>query len=134
MHRTLLPCLLLLALSGCALPPERQALKPLPENGPPQPFLDLIGRARTQASVANEAFYVNNWVDLEDAAKGLELTAHALSKASDVPASHKDKLATEAGDLSQEAVVLRDAAKAKEVKQANEALQHINLKIRELRP
>jgi hypothetical protein len=134
MYRTLLPCLLLLALSGCALPPERQALKPLPENGPPQPFLELIGRARTQASVANEAFYVNNWVELEDAAKALELTAHALSKASEVPARHKDKLELEASDLSQQAIVLRDAAKAKEVKQANEVLQRIHLKIRELRP
>jgi hypothetical protein len=134
MYRSALPCVLILALAGCALPPERQALQPLPENGPPQPFVDLVGRARTQASVANEAFYVNNWVDLEDAAKALELTARALIKAKDIPDQHKDKLVLEAGDLGQDAVVLRDAAKAKEVKQTNEALQRINLKIRELRP
>jgi hypothetical protein len=134
MYRSLLPCVALLTVAGCALPPERQALNPLPENGPPQPFIQLVGRARTQASVANEAFYVNNWVDLEEAAKGLEQTARALTKASDIPAGHKDKLPLEAGDLGQDAVVLRDAAKAKEVKQANEALQRIHLKVRELRP
>ena len=134
MYRSLLPCIFILAIAGCALPPERQALQPLPENGPPHPFIDLVGRARTQASVANEAFYVNNWVDLEDAAKALELTARALTRAKEIPAQHRDKLAVEAGDLGQDAVVLREAAKAKEVKQTNEALQRINLKIRELRP
>src|SRR5262249_55519468 len=122
------------AIAGCALPPEQVPLKPLPENGPPQAYADLITRARVQATAANEAFYVNRWTDLEDAAKGLEQTARFLSKATEVPAKHKDTLAVEAGDLGKEAGKLREAAKAQEVKQATEALQRIHLKVRELRP
>jgi hypothetical protein len=98
------------------------------------PYADLVARARAQASAANEAFYVNSWDDLETAAKGLEQTAHVLTKALNVPARHKDILAVEAGDLGREATSLRDAARAKEAAQATTALQRIHLKIRELRP
>jgi hypothetical protein len=106
----------------------------LPENGPPEAYNDLITRARLQATAANESFYVNNWVDLEDAAKGLEQTARYLPKASEVPAQHKDKLPTEADSLTKNAVQLREAAKGHDVKQATELLQRINLQVRELRP
>ncbi len=134
MNRARFTALFLFALAGCQLPPERVPLKPLPEDGPPQPYADLVGRARVQATAANEAFYINKWSDLEDAAKGLELTARVLGKATEVPAKHKDTLPVEAGDLGKEAVRLREAAKAQEVRQTTEALQRINLKVRELRP
>jgi hypothetical protein len=125
---------LLLFLIGCQLPPEQLALKPLPEDGPPQPYADLIARARLQATAANEAFYVNRWSDLEDAAKALEQTARFLPKAADLPAKRKDAIPKDADYLGAEAGKLREAAKAQEVKSANELLQHINLKVRELRP
>jgi hypothetical protein len=134
MNRARITALFLTALVGCQLPPERVPLKPLPEDGPPQAYTDLVGRARTQATAANEAFYINNWPDLEDAAKGLELTARVLSKAADIPAKHKDTLPTGAGDLGKEAVKLREAAKARDVRQTTETLQRINLQVRELRP
>ena len=134
MKRTRIPALFLFVLVGCQLPPERVPLKPLPEDGPPQPYGDLVTRARAQATAANEAFYVNNWPDLEDAARGLELTARVLDKATDVPAKHKEILPGEAGDLGKEAAKLREAAKGKDVRQATETLQRIHLKVRELRP
>jgi hypothetical protein len=134
MRRALAPAILLVILSGCQLPPEQVPLKPLPEDGPPQAYADLVNRARVQASAANEAFYVNKWADMEDAAKGLEQTSAYLSKAHDVPAKHKDSLAGELNTLVQETKLLREAAKAQDVKQANEILQRINLKVRELRP
>ena len=133
MNRARIMAFLFLTLVGCQVPPERVPLKPLPEDGPPQPYADLVGRARAQATAANEAFYINNWPDLEDAAKGLELTARVLGKAADVPTKHKDTLPTEAGDLSNEAVKLREAAKTQDVRQATETLQRINLKVRGLR-
>jgi hypothetical protein len=133
MSRVLVASFFFLCLLGCALPPEQVAIKPLPENGPPPPYADLITRARAQATSANEAFYINNWTDLEDAARGLEQTARFLGKAGDVPVNHKDKLPVEAGDLGKEAIKLREAAKSQEVKLANESLQRINLKVRELR-
>ena len=128
----LTPAFLFLALLGCALPPEQVPIKPLPEDGPPLAYADLVTRARAQATSANEAFYVNNWTDLEEAARGLEQTARFLGKATEVPARHKDLLPVEAGDLGKEAASLRAAAKGQEVKAANEALQRLNLKVREL--
>ncbi len=86
-----------------------------------------------QASAATEAFYVNRWGDLEDAAKGLEQTARFLAKAQEVPAKNKDILNEVSGDLAKTAIKLKDAAVAQNVKDANDALQQINLKVRQLR-
>jgi hypothetical protein len=129
-----LPALAFLLLMGCQLPPEQVPLKPLAEEGPPQPYADLVSRARIQAAAANEAFYVNKWIDLEDAGKGLENTARYIGKSTEVPARHRDKLTGEAEDFSKEAVRLREAAKAEDAKRAADSLQRINLMVRQLRP
>jgi hypothetical protein len=126
--------LLLPLFLGCQLPPEQVPLKPLVENGPPQSYADLMSRARVQAAAANEAFYVNKWIDLEDAGKGLENTAQHMPGATDVPARHRDKLTAEADDLSKEAIGLREAAKSEDARKAAESLQRINLMVRQLRP
>jgi hypothetical protein len=131
MRRALL-LLGLWCLTGCALPPEQVQLKPLPEDGPPPPYADLVSRARVQATNAVEAFYVNKWSDLEDAARGLEQTARILTKATAVPPRHKDTLAVEAGDLGKDAVKLREAAHDKADKRANDVLQQLNYKVRQL--
>jgi hypothetical protein len=125
---------LLLCVAGCRLPAERVPLRSLPEDVQPLPYGELLTRARLQATAATEAFYINQWTDLEDAARGLEQTAQFLGKALEVPANHKDSLAGEADTLREEASKLREAAKTREVKQTNEILQRINLKVRELRP
>ena len=133
MKRFVLTGFVLLSLSACQLPPERVPLQRLPENGPPLPYAELLTRARAQASIATEAFYVNRWNDLEEAAHGLEVTARYLPKAEDVPPANKDSLVVVSGDLGKEAVNLREAAKAQDVKKTNEVLRLVNLKIRELR-
>lgn len=133
MSRVCLTAFFLLVFAGCQVPPERLPLMPLPEDGPPLPYADAVARARAQAMTGTEAFYVNRWGDLEDAARGLEQTARFLVKASDVPVRHRDTLAVQAGDLGKDALQLREAAKAKDLKTANELLQRINLKVRELR-
>jgi hypothetical protein len=133
MSRALGWVLCLFILAGCQLPPEPVPLKPLPDDGPPQAYADLVNRARVQATAANEAFYVNRWADLEDAAKGLEQTTAYLVKAADIPAKHKNLLPGEVSDLVKETKLLREAAKAQNVAQANEILQRINFKVRELR-
>jgi len=97
------------------------------------PYAELLTRARTQASVANDAFYVDRWTDLEEAARGLEQTARYLPRADDVPSKHKDTLPVAAGDLAKQAGVLREAAAARDVKKSTDALQKINLTVRELR-
>ena len=133
MMRALCLGLSLVLAAGCAATGERMPLRPLPEDGPPLPYAELLTRARLQATAATDAFYVDRWTDLEDAARGLEQTAKFLAKATDVPAKQKDTLPVMAGDLGKEAVNLREAAKVKEAKKANEALQRIHLKVRELR-
>lgn len=122
-----------LALCGCQLPADRSSLRPLPEEVQPLPYAELLTRARAQASIATEAFYVNRWNDLEDAAHGLEVTARYLPKAEDVPTANKDSLVVVSGDLGKEAVSLREAAKTQDVKKTNDILQRVHLKIRELR-
>ncbi len=133
MCRALCLALLVALAGGCQLPPEQVPLKPLPEDGLPQAYSDLLSRARIEAAAANDAFYVNNWVSLEDAASGIEKVARYLAKATAIPPRHRDTLAVEAGDLGKEADKLREAARARDVKAANEILQRINLKVRELR-
>ena len=129
----LLGGLVLAMAAGCQMPPERLPLVLLPEDGPAMTFPDLMARARAQAMTGTEAFYVNRWGDLEDAARGLEQTARFLTKATDVPVRHRDTLPVLAGDLGKEAAQLREATKSKDVKAANELLQRLHLKVRELR-
>lgn len=133
MKHVLLAVTILLPLTGCVAPVERVPLQPLPENGQVLPYAELLTRARAQAAAANEAFYVNRWTDLQDLAKGLEQTARFLAKAEEVPAKNKDILKEVTGDMAQNALKLKSAAADKNVKDANDALQRINLKVRDLR-
>src|SRR5258708_26369401 len=106
MRRTLLFGCLLVLVPACTLP-ERAPLRPLPEDGPPLPYAELLTRTRAQTMIATEAFYINRWPDVEDAARGLEQTAHYLAKAEDVPAKQKDQLNALSTSLTKEAVTLR---------------------------
>ena len=133
MHRTLLPGLLLLVLTSCQLPAERVPLRPLAEEGPPVPYAELLTRARLQAMNAQEMYYLDKWMDLEDTAKGLEQTARFLPKAADIPANQKDSLPVTAGDLGKEAVKLREAARTKDKNKIEESMNAIHSKVRELR-
>jgi hypothetical protein len=123
----------ILFLAGCQSPAERLPINRLPDDSPPLPFAELLTRARMQASAANEAFYLNRWSDLEDASQGLEQTSRFLTKATEVPEKHKEKLPDKAGALGKEAGKLRQATLAQNVTQVNESLQRVNLQIRELR-
>jgi hypothetical protein len=133
MHRTLLPGLVLLTVFGCQLPAERVPLKPLPAEGPPLPYAELLTRARLQAMNAQEFYYQDKYAELEEAGKDLEQTAKYLPKSTDVPASQKDTLPVTAGDLGKEAVKLREAAKAKDHAKIEESMNSIHRAVRELR-
>jgi hypothetical protein len=133
MPRALLIGSLSLALAACQAPAERAPLPPLPEKVTPLPYAELLTRARAQASQANDAFYVDKWPELEEAARGLEQTARFLARADDVPAKHKDTLSESARELGKEAVRLREAAAAKDVKRSTVAMTSINARVRDLR-
>jgi hypothetical protein len=123
-----------LCLAGCQVPAERLPLMPVAEDGQPQKYADVLARARAQAAAANEAFYADKWVDLEEAAKALEETVKLLRGASDPPAKIKDKLDVDADDLSKEVKRLKEAAQTKNDKQATRSIQQIQLKVHDMQP
>jgi len=129
-RRTLLMSLIL--FSGCKAV-ERASVSPLPDDAGPMPFSELVARARLQATAANEAFYVDNWPLLEDAARGIEQTARFLKKAQNVPATRQADLESRSATLGREAEQLRLAAQKHEVAQINAILQRIHYQVRELR-
>ena len=116
------------------MPAEREALRPLPEQGPALSYQVLITRARTQTTAAVEAFYVDNWLELEQTAQVIEQTARYLPKASDQPKNVQAVLVKESDELRQQAVRLAEAARAKNVQNANDSLERMHLTIRTLRP
>ncbi|MEI7686990.1 MAG: hypothetical protein WCL32_18375 [Planctomycetota bacterium] len=114
---------------GCRVPPDREDLKLFDEKKTRFAYADLYLRARSQANLALEAFYADSWPDLDEAAKGLEQTARFLPKATDTPTD-----ARPAEQLQADALRLGEAARAKDVRVANEVLQRIQFNIRTLRP
>lgn len=126
-------CTSLLGLVACRLPPDRPPLKPLPESGERYSFDEILSRARTQATLALEAFYVDDWKELENNAQGLEQTARFLPQSTDPPARYQDTMVAQALELRKEALRLRTAAHAQDVEATTTALQRINLKIRQFR-
>lgn len=126
MRRSLLLGVLLLV--GCRLPPDIDALKPLDDKkAPPPTYGELYERARNQSNAALERFYADDWADLIDLAKGLEQTAKWMPTVKGVAADGAEALQADAAKLG-------DAARARNVRAANEALQRIQFNIRALRP
>jgi hypothetical protein len=127
-------CLLLtIALVGCRLA-EREGMNPLPENAAPLSYDEMINRARGQSAAALDAYYTDAWLELEQAAQRLEQSARLLPKSTHIPESVKSKVESEADLLRQDAAKLLEAARAKNASQANEIMQRINQRIRQLRP
>jgi hypothetical protein len=122
----------LLAL-GCQTPPPRAAAPILADDAGPMPFADLVIRARGQAMTALEAYYVDHWAEVEEAARGLEQTARFLRRASDVPPIRQGDLSVRADTLAEGSKQLREAAKSRASEQVNAVLQRINSQVRELR-
>jgi hypothetical protein len=135
MRRTLLGAAVCIVAAGCLATAEpRRPLQPLPVDGPPLAYRDVVARARGIATTATEAFYVDLWVEVERAAQSLEETAQYLPRTSDVPEVRKVSLEARSQALVKEAQALREAAKAKDEMKTTAAMQKINLLVRELRP
>jgi hypothetical protein len=125
--------LLIVVLTGCRLA-EREGANPLPENAAPLSYEEMMNRARGQATSALDAYYIDAWMDLEQAAQRLEQTARLLPKSTHIPEPFKSKVETESDLLRKDAVKLLEAARAKNGTQTNEAMQRINQRIRQMRP
>jgi hypothetical protein len=133
MSRVVIFAILLLMVAGCVAE-ERTPLRLLPEDMTPRPYRDMLGRAQKQVGVATEAYYSDEWFDLEDAGRALEQTARFLPKATETPPRLQKTLPALAVDLGREANQLREAARAKDARKTHETLQALLVKIRALRP
>ncbi len=123
---------MLLFIAGCQMPAERLP-RPLPDDSGPLPYAELLTRARAQAKVMLESFYVDKWADLEDAARGLEQTARFLERAEDVPDTHRESLPALCASLSKNSAKLREAAAVKNVDDVNKLMSEINKEVRQMR-
>lgn len=125
----------LLLLAGCqtTATDQRAALTPLPDKGPPPSYAEVLTRARHQAEIANAAFYRNNWVEVQDAARALEQTAGVMPRAWDVPPAQKASLSELSNQLSKEATILTSAARSMDEKGVNDSMTRITLAIRKMR-
>lgn len=135
MGRTTAIFLTTVALAGCQVVPEApRPLQPLPADGPAMTYREIIHRARSQATLATESFYIDQWQDVDRAAASLEDTARYLPKAIEVPVTQKASLEARSKTLAQEAKALREAVKGRDEKKTTDAMKKINLLVRELRP
>src|SRR5262245_50166174 len=124
-----------LALAGCQLSPDPQrSLQPLPVDGPVLTYNEVVQRARAQAMLATEAFYVDQWAEVERAAASLEDTARYLPRSLEIPTAQKGSVDGRSTSLAAEAAALKTAVKSRDEKKTNETMQRINLLVRELRP
>lgn len=114
--------------------PDRVPLPPLPIDGQVVTWPDVLIRLRTQATQANEAFYIDNWDVLTQTAKDLGATAAFLPKASGIPEPRRAVLAGMSTSLIDDSRKLLEAAQAKDknILLMNETLQRIHLSIRNL--
>jgi len=133
MREILLCCTILVGLSGCRLPPDREPYRPLPENGARYSYGELLSRLHSQANAAMDAFFVDAWVELDDAASGIDQTARFLAKADDPPDRLKTNLVQQCSLLQKEADRLGEAARKKNADVATESLQRLTLQIRQLK-
>jgi hypothetical protein len=142
MSRRVLTGFVLAAALGCQLPPEQDAYRPLREHGRRASYEELAARARRQADVATEAFYGNNWGDLQDVARALEQTARLLPDGLEPPEKKTDEVRKASGDLGRDAARAASAVRAldrlsgtereKKVNELNGVLTSINKAVRAL--
>jgi hypothetical protein len=92
----------------------------------------MVKRSRSLAMSATEAFYRDEWNEVDAAGKSLEETALHLPKSTDIPAVRKNSVDGLSQGLQSEAQSLQQAAKAKDVERVNVSLQKIHARVRAL--
>jgi hypothetical protein len=133
MRFILVACVLLVGLVGCRLPPDREPFKPLPETGARFAYGELLSRLHSQANAAMDAFFVDAWVELAEAASGIDQTARFLAKVDDAPEHLKNDLVQNCNMLQKDATRLAEAARTNNVEVCTETLQRITWQIRRLK-
>ena len=119
---------------GCVAPAAQRAdVPPAPVDVSTFDFRQLLTRARQQATGATEAFYLDNWRGLEQAAGSLEQTARLLPRTEGVNDENRQRVSDGSIKLADFAKELGEAARSKDVEVSTSRLASIGLMIRELR-
>lgn len=120
---------------GCQSP-EKAAIQPLPTDAAPLGYAELVSRGHAQVAAAHEFFYQDRWDDVKKAAEAIRDTSAALTviKPDNVPTAKRANLAVQTKELTEAAAGLSDAAAAKDVAKASEAIRRLHLVVRQLRP
>lgn len=132
MNRILFALVFVVGVVACKLP-EEKTTPALPALEGQLQFKDLIQRAEAEVTVAIEAFFVDQYNEVELAGQGLKATARFLPRAQDVPASIQPLLALEAEKIGEEAQLVSDAARNKDAKALTPLLGRLHLRIRSLK-
>lgn len=113
-------------LTGCQSP-ERMALTPLAPEATPT-FGELIQRSKSQMTAAHEAYYSDNWKEMERCTAAIKETGLFLTRLQVVNASdvQKAKLASLIKDYNEAADQLKVVGTAKDPIKTNQVLQRLN--------
>ncbi|GBD35302.1 hypothetical protein HRbin36_00412 [bacterium HR36] len=124
-----------LASCGCQSL-EKQALEPLPADGPPLAYSELVERARRQVWAAQEIFYRDNWEELIKASDALHETGQRLAQfsAERVPARCREVWPKPVEEFRQAVLKLRESARQHDAIQSANAFQTLHLVLKQIRP
>ncbi len=134
-HLAFAAVVFLLACCSSCQSAEKAALQPLPADGAPLPYADLVGRGKAQVAAAHEFFYQDRWDEVRQASVAMRDTANALNalKPDVVPAARRDSLASSAKELTEAAAALQEASATKDVAKTTDAFRRLHLVVRQLR-
>jgi len=131
MMRTLSIFTVLSLVSGCTTAPDPLRVAPLPLAGPVNGVPEALFRARSQATAATEAFFLDDWARLDTIGQALEDTAAQLGKMP-VPEPKQIELRDAAAKLGTQAKQLRAAALKKDTMAVSAAISQIGTEVRNL--
>lgn len=98
---------------------------PLPANGPPVSYMDLIARARYDANSAADFLRKRKWEELKSAAEVFQGEVLRFNGATNVPEEFQASLAEWTKSLAKEIGNLADAANGEKIAKSIEALDQI---------
>ncbi len=119
------------ATIGCCTTPESVAVPPLPVEGPAA-NRDLLLRIRYHASEAVDAYYLDDWAQVEKLAGLLETETKFLGDSPELSPRSKTALSLEKKVLLDNIAVLKQAARSANVTQVGDALSQIQTHIRKI--
>ncbi len=124
--------LALISLS-CISDAEKVPLPPLPVDGAPLSYNEVLARLVAQTNSARDEHFLNHWDRLAEIALALEQSAIYLPKSTNVPPSRQATLAQDSASLIQNIRLLQTTARLREETKALEAIRRIHNQIRELK-